>query len=84
MKFKSLCKTSMALLLGCSLYSSAMAKEVLSLEFLTSTNDEEYDATLVLKNYVESHSDNIKIEIYPGAQLCGIRESVWRAWKTEP
>ncbi len=71
MKLKSLQKISISLLFACSLYSSATAKEVLSLEFLASINDEEYDATLVLKNYVESHSDNIEIEIYPGAQLCG-------------
>lgn len=71
MKLKSLLKTTLALTMCYSLANVAVAKEVLSLEFLASTNDEEYDAALVLKNYVETQSDNLEIEIYPGAQLCG-------------
>ncbi|MDR1518547.1 MAG: TRAP transporter substrate-binding protein DctP [Planctomycetota bacterium] len=43
----------------------------LNLVFLANTSDEEYDSALVLKNYVESRSRNVTIEIFPGAQLCG-------------
>lgn len=50
---------------------TAYAQETLNLVFLANTNDEEYDAALILKNYVESRTDTVQIEIFPGPQLCG-------------
>jgi TRAP-type transport system periplasmic protein len=44
----------------------------LNLVFLANTEDEEYDAALVFKNYVESRTaGEITVNIFPGAQLCG-------------
>jgi TRAP-type C4-dicarboxylate transport system substrate-binding protein len=46
--------------------------KVIKIVFLGNLADEDYDGSLVFKNYVESHSyGKLKVEIYPGAQLCG-------------
>ncbi len=59
-------------LLTLSSVSYLYAKTELNLVFLANNNDEEYDAALVFKNYVENYTnDNVTVNIFPGAQLCG-------------
>lgn len=44
----------------------------LKIVFLANTDDEDYDGSLVFKDYVEAVSNgDITVEIYPGGQLCG-------------
>ena len=44
----------------------------LKIVFLANTDDEDYDGSLVFKDYVEAVSNGeISVEIYPGGQLCG-------------
>lgn len=68
---KTLLKIALALLLAFGSAVPAPAQETLNLVFLANTNDEEYDAALTLKNYVESRTRNVTIEIFAGPQLCG-------------
>jgi len=52
--------------------SALAADHTLRIVHLSNTDDEDYDGALTFKDYVESHSNgSIKVEIYPGAQLCG-------------
>jgi tripartite ATP-independent transporter DctP family solute receptor len=69
---KSVARCVLAFILAFSAAGKALAQETsLNLVFLANTSDEEYDSALVFKNYVESRSRNVTIEIFPGAQLCG-------------
>lgn len=54
---------------GIGLAGVAQSTE-LNLVFLANEEDQEYDAALVFKNYVESRAD-IDVNIFVGAQLCG-------------
>jgi TRAP-type transport system periplasmic protein len=66
-------KTSFAGAALAALLAAAPAAAIdLNLVFLANTEDEEYDAALVFKNYVESRTaGEITVNIFPGAQLCG-------------
>lgn len=68
---KKLVKIFMAAVMVCGFAVPAHAVETLNLVFLSNTNDEEYDAALVLKNFVESRTPDVKVEIFVGSQLCG-------------
>jgi TRAP-type transport system periplasmic protein len=56
-----------------ALVAAAPAAAVdLNLVFLANTEDEEYDAALVFKNFVEARTGGeVVVNIFPGAQLCG-------------
>lgn len=48
------------------------AKYTIKIVHNSNTNDEDYDGAMVFKDFVESQSNgDIKVEIYPGSQLCG-------------
>lgn len=66
-------KTSFAGAALAALLAAAPAAAIdLNLVFLANTEDEEYDAALVFKNYVESRTaGEVTVNIFPGAQLCG-------------
>jgi TRAP-type transport system periplasmic protein len=66
-------KTSFAGAALAALLAAAPAAAIdLNLVFLANTEDEEYDAALVFKNYVESRTGGeVTVNIFPGAQLCG-------------
>jgi len=77
MKPKRLLKTwaiacmSATLALGATLPSYA-ADTTLKIAFLGSPDDEDYDGSLVFKDYVESRSNGeLTVEIYPSGQFCG-------------
>ncbi|TGG92950.1 TRAP transporter substrate-binding protein DctP [Natronospirillum operosum] len=56
---------------GIALSGAAQATE-LNLVFLANEEDQEYDAALVFKNYVESRTGGeVSVNIFVGAQLCG-------------
>ena len=66
---------SLALGLG----ATAQAQDYnIKIAFMGSIEDEDYDGSLVFKDFVESHSNGkIGVEIFPAAQLCGnFREPV--------
>lgn len=68
----SLKKTLVAGVMSASLGFASLANAVdLNLVFLANEEDQEYDAALVFKNYVESRTDDINVNIFVGAQLCG-------------
>lgn len=69
--FRKFAKALMVTVMVLGFTAPAFAVETMNLVFLSNTNDEEYDAALVLKNYVESRTPEIKIEIFAGSQLCG-------------
>jgi TRAP-type C4-dicarboxylate transport system substrate-binding protein len=55
-----------------ALLAGPLSAAELNLVFLANTEDEEYDAALVFKNYVESRTGGeVTVNIFPGAQLCG-------------
>lgn len=57
--------------MGVSMSMATMAGATdLNLVFLANEQDQEYDASLVFKNYVESRSDELNVNIFVGAQLC--------------
>lgn len=48
------------------------AKYTIKMVFLGNTDDEDYDGSLVFKDFVESRSNGaIEVKVYPGGQLCG-------------
>jgi TRAP-type transport system periplasmic protein len=64
-------KTGLAATALAALLASPLAATELNLVFLANTEDEEYDAALVFKNYVESRTGGeVTVNIFPGAQLC--------------
>ncbi len=65
-------KIGLAAALSLGIGALSYAKTELNLVFLANTNDEEHDAALVFKNYVENYTaGEITVKIFPGAQLCG-------------
>ncbi len=63
--------TGAAMMAG--LATEAVAQDhTIKIVFLANTDDEDYDGSLVFKDFVESRSNGtIAVEIYPGGQLCG-------------
>jgi TRAP-type transport system periplasmic protein len=62
---------ALALLAGIAAPTVAVANP-LKIVFLANTDDEDYDGSLVFKDYVEAVSNGeVTVEIYPGGQLCG-------------
>lgn len=59
------------LLLGA--FGLAAAQEVtIKIGHIASTEDEDHKGALVFKNFVESQTNGrVKVEVYPGGQLCG-------------
>ena len=52
-------------------FATAAAEYELKIVFLGSQDDEDYDGSVVFKDYVESRSNGrIKVDIFPGATLC--------------
>lgn len=52
--------------------SNLNAEHTIKVVFLGNTDDEDYDGSLVLKDFVESRSNGaIEVKVYPGGQLCG-------------
>lgn len=48
------------------------AEYTIKVAFMGSIEDEDYDGSLVFKDFVESHSNyRISVEVFPDAQLCG-------------
>ena len=48
------------------------AKHTIKVIFLGNTEDEDYDGSMVFKDFCESRSNGaIEVQIYPGGQLCG-------------
>jgi TRAP-type C4-dicarboxylate transport system substrate-binding protein len=56
-----------------ALTTGAVAQEhVIKIAFLGSPEDEDYDGSMVFKNFVESQSNGaVAVEIYPSGQFCG-------------
>ncbi|WP_018916943.1 TRAP transporter substrate-binding protein [Vreelandella zhanjiangensis] len=81
MSMKHAKKTLASLLLGSSLCASSMAQATdLNLVFLANEEDQEYDAALVFKNYVESRTGgDVNVNIFAGAQLCGSANECFEA-----
>lgn len=72
MRLSRLTKTGIAAVLSLSMTLTSYAATELNLVFLANGNDEEHDAALVFKNYVENHTNNnVVVKIFQGAQLCG-------------
>ena len=68
--------TALAVVLGAGLagFSGAAdaAGKTIKIAFLGSQADEDYDGSLVFKDYVESRTNGeIKVEVYFGGQFCG-------------
>jgi len=62
---------ALAMLAGIAAPTVAVANP-LKIVFLANTDDEDYDGSLVFKDYVEAVSNGeVTVEIYPGGQLCG-------------
>lgn len=60
-----------ALLLATAAMPAAAQEHELKIAFLGSEDDEDYDGSLVFKNYVESASNGaITVEIYPNGRFC--------------
>lgn len=60
-----------AMLLGAGAMAQAQ-DYTMRIVFLANTEDEDYDGSLVLEDFVESRSNGaIEVEIFPGGQLCG-------------
>lgn len=57
----------------CGAGGAALAQDhTIKIVFLANTEDEDYDGSLVFKDYVESRTNGaVAVEIYPGGQLCG-------------
>ena len=62
-----------AFLVGGLTQSPALAaKYTIKVVFLGNMDDEDYDGSMVLKDFCESRSNGaIEVQIYPGGQLCG-------------
>jgi len=58
-------------------------KHTIKVVFLGNTDDEDYDGSLVFKDFVESRSNGeIAVKIFPGGQLCGKTEECLQALQT--
>ena len=58
-----------ALMAGANVATAA--DQTLKIAFLGSEDDEDYDGSLVLKNYVEATSNGaLAVEIYPNGRFC--------------
>ncbi|WP_296478978.1 TRAP transporter substrate-binding protein DctP [Roseinatronobacter sp.] len=74
---KALIGTRTALLAGAVALAGAFAPQALdatelNLVFLANEDDQEYDAALVFKNFVEARTGGeVTVNIFVGAQLCG-------------
>lgn len=74
---KALTGTRTALMAGAVALAGAMAPQALdatelNLVFLANEDDQEYDAALVFKNFVEARTGGeVSVNIFVGAQLCG-------------
>ncbi len=81
MSMKHAKQTLASLLLGSALCASSMAQAAdLNLVFLANEEDQEYDAALVFKNYVESRTGgDVNVNIFAGAQLCGSANECFEA-----
>ncbi|WP_447530163.1 TRAP transporter substrate-binding protein [Vreelandella sp. TE19] len=81
MSMKHARKTLATLLVGGTLFTPALAHATdLNLVFLANEEDQEYDAALVFKNYVESRTaGDINVNIFAGAQLCGSANECFEA-----
>jgi tripartite ATP-independent transporter DctP family solute receptor len=63
--------------------SSKNAKHTIKVVFLGNTDDEDYDGSLVFKDFVESRSNGeVAVKIFPGGQLCGKTEECIQALQT--
>ena len=77
MTLATLLKSTLAGVAALGLLSGAAApalaqSHTLKIVFLANQDDEDYDGSLVFKDYVEAVSNGeIAVEIYPGGQLCG-------------
>lgn len=62
-----------AFLIGMLWASSVVAADhTVKVVFLGNTNDEDYDGSLVFKDFCESRSNGaIEVQVFPGGQLCG-------------
>ena len=62
-----------AFLIGGLAQSPAFAADhTIKVVFLGNTEDEDYDGSMVFKDFCESRSNGaIEVQIYPGGQLCG-------------
>jgi TRAP-type transport system periplasmic protein len=81
MTMKHAKKALSALLLGGALGTAGLAQATdLNLVFLANEEDQEHDAALVFKNYVESRTDGeVNVNIFVGAQLCGSANECFEA-----
>ena len=65
------CLTAMAVVTAVSGMAQAQDKTI-KIGFLGSETDEDWEGSIVFKDYVESHTNGaIAVEIYPSAQFCG-------------
>jgi len=74
MNLEKLVKSSLAGAAALALLAAPAiaAADPIKIVFLANTDDEDYDGSLVFKDYVEAVSNGeIEVEIYPGGQLCG-------------
>jgi TRAP-type C4-dicarboxylate transport system substrate-binding protein len=75
-------RTGLAATAMTALLASPLAAIELNLVFLANVEDQEYDAALVFKNFVESRTGGeITVNIYPGAQLCGSANECFEAMR---
>ena len=57
--------------LGLALPAAAQDAKTIKIAFLGSEEDEDYDGSMVFKNYVESESNGaLKVEVYPNGRFC--------------
>jgi TRAP-type transport system periplasmic protein len=65
-----------------ALLAAPLAATELNVVFLANVEDQEYDASLVFKNFVESRTGGeITVNIFPGAQLCGSANECFEAMR---
>ena len=72
--YKRLASVAATMLAGSLIVASPLtqaADVTIKIAFLGSTADEDYDGSLVFKDYVESRSNgSAKVEVYPAGQFC--------------
>jgi len=74
MTLEKLVKSTLAGAAALALFAAPAIADAnpIKIVFLANTDDEDYDGSLVFKDYVESVSNGeVTVEIYPGGQLCG-------------
>jgi tripartite ATP-independent transporter DctP family solute receptor len=60
------------IIVGLAQTPALAAKHTIKIVFLANIDDEDYDGSLVFKDFCESRSNGeIEVQIYPGGQLCG-------------